>query len=315
MGGYLTALEQWTASAPDNEFWWSAALLAVVVLVGGSIGFAHLRRARMIEDTPTQRIRSAAQGYVELEGKARWIPGPQIHSPLSRQPCVWWRYSIERRQGSGRNARWHRVESGTSDDLFALDDGTGVCVIDPDAARVYADVRRSWRGASERPMRVPQPQQHWFDVIGFSFGRYRYREQLISLNAPLHAMGRFDTARAIREDDNEQDVRELLVAWKQDRAALMARFDENDDGEIDMQEWARAREAAREQVRRERVQEPPPQDVHVLRRPADRRPFVLSTWPQAKLARHKRMIAFPLLVLSAAASVLLILALLLRLGA
>lgn len=310
---YLAALDHWARTAPDNKFWWSAALLAVLVVVGGITAFANLRRARMIEDTPTQRIRSAAQGYVELEGKARWIPGPEIRSPLSREPCVWWRYSIERRQGSGRNARWHRIESGRSDDLFALDDGTGVCVIDPDNALVYADVRRSWRGATERPMRIPQPKQHWFDYIGLAIGRYRYREQLISLNAPLHAMGRFDTARAIREEDDEQDVRELLVAWKQDRAQLLERFDRNNDGEIDMQEWAQARAAARQEVRQQRVQEPPPRDVHVMRQPADRRPFVLSTWPQDRLARHKRLIAFPLLVVTIAASVLLIMALLARL--
>lgn len=305
MAELLAPLQQWAAGADTDTFWWTCALLAAATLAGVWLGFRRLRRARLIEDTPTQRLRSAAQGYVELEGTARWMPGPEIRAPLSRTPCVWWRYRIEQRRGSGKNARWHRLEGGVSDDLFLLDDGTGECVIDPEGAQVYPDVRRQWRGATRRPLRIPSADRGWLGRLGIGFGSYRYSENLISLQAPLHALGSFSTVRAAREADDKAAVRELLAEWKRDREALLARFDADGDGDIDMQEWENARAEALETVRRQRAEQAEPPDTHVLRKPADGRAFLLSTWPQDKLARYKRISAAFLLAGAAVGGVLL----------
>src|SRR5690606_9806630 len=61
----------------------------------------NLRTARTIEDTPTSKIRSAAQGYVELSGTAS-STGETIAAPLSGTPCLWYRYTIERYERSGK---------------------------------------------------------------------------------------------------------------------------------------------------------------------------------------------------------------------
>lgn len=45
--------------------------------------------------------------------------------------------------------------------------------------------------------------------------------------------------------DMESDVSTLLVKWKCDHTALLARFDHNHDGAIDLDEWEQARLAAR----------------------------------------------------------------------
>lgn len=295
MQDLLAALAQWAVQTDTDTFWLVCALTLVALLLLLWGGFRMLRTARLIEDTPTAKVRSAAQGYVELEGRARWMPGPKIHSPLSRTPCVWWQYQIEQRRGSGRNRRWVTLDSERSDDLFFLDDGTGQCVIDPEGAKVIPDLRRCWRGSTRRPLRVPKADPGLIDRIGVPFGSYRYTEALIRIDAPLHAMGRFNTARAIEEADDARAVRELLAEWKQDRNALLARFDLDGDGEIDMQEWAKARQAARETVAQQRATETPPPDTHVLHKPAGRRPFLLSTLPQATLSRRKRLWAIALL--------------------
>lgn len=305
MGELLAPLQQWAAGVDTDAFWWTCALLAAAALGGGWLGFRRLRRARLIEDTPTQRLRSAAQGYVEFEGVARWIPGPEIRSPLSRTACVWWRYAVEQRRGSGKNARWHRLEGGTSDDLFLLDDATGECVIDPEGAQVYPDVRRQWRGGTRRPLRIPAADRGWLGRLGLGFGSYRYSEQLISLQAPLHALGQFSTVRAARAEDAQQAQRELLAEWKQNQQALLARFDANGDGEIDLDEWERVRAEALETVRRQAAETPAPPDTHVLRKPGDGRAFLLSTWPQDKLARYKRISAAFMIAGAAIAVVLL----------
>ena len=301
----LAPLRQWAAGADPDGFWWLCTLLAAATLGSGWLGFRRLKRARLIEDTPTQRLRSAAQGYVELEGAARWMPGPEIRAPLSRTPCAWWRYRIEQRRGSGKNARWHRLEGGVSDDLFLLDDGTGECVIDPEGAQVYPDVRRQWRGSTRRPLRIPPADRGWLGRLGIGFGSYRYSEQLISLQAPLHALGQFGTVRAARGEDERQAQRELLAEWKRDRETLLVRFDADGDGAIDLDEWEAARFRALETVRREAAEAPAPPDAHMLREPGDGRAFLLSTWPQDRLARYKRISAAFLLAGAAAGGVLL----------
>lgn len=56
--------------------------MAVITLRLFYLGFRQLHRARLIEDTPTSRIRSAAQGYAELEGRAVALGDP-LYAPLS----------------------------------------------------------------------------------------------------------------------------------------------------------------------------------------------------------------------------------------
>src|SRR5690606_16652826 len=111
-------------------------LPALTAAAGGLALMARqLRRARLIEDTPTSRIRSAPQGYVELTGFAREVAAADtpLRGPLTGKPCVWFRYRIERYQ-RGKRSGWHPVESGASAQWFELDDGSGRCWIDPAGA-------------------------------------------------------------------------------------------------------------------------------------------------------------------------------------
>ena len=93
-----------------------------------------LKKARYLLDTPTSKIRSAAQGYVELYGELK--EGESLlSSPLSGNSCVWWSFSIDKQVRDDRdNKSWQQVEKGTSSELLCLNDGTGECWIDPAGA-------------------------------------------------------------------------------------------------------------------------------------------------------------------------------------
>ena len=58
----------------DDDLWYALLLLAIAVVAGGGAALRWVRKARTIEDMPTSRIRSAAQGYVELAGRALPLP-------------------------------------------------------------------------------------------------------------------------------------------------------------------------------------------------------------------------------------------------
>jgi hypothetical protein len=267
------------ASSAQLLFWVCAGSLAAIALFFTS--FALIRRARLLEDTPTSLIRSAAQGYVELNGYARLLPGPPIVSPLSDTPCAWWSYRVDERYRNGGKTEWRMVENETSGELFVIADATGECIVDPDDATVTPGLSRRWGGPAQRPHRPP-------DGSWFYFGDYRYSEKLILIGAPLYAIGWFRTQNAMQDFNESRDVGELLAEWKRDQRDLLRRFDANGDGQIDLQEWETVRRAAIGQVRAHQVEQSLNPDLHVLCKPPDRRPFLLSTVTQKILTRRMR---------------------------
>jgi len=100
--------------------------------------YANLKRYRTVADTPTSRIASAPQGYIELVGRGQQPPGAVLVSPISGLPCLWYRYRIERKNGN----RWKHVESGISHDTFGISDGSGQVLIDPDGAESMTSRRQ-----------------------------------------------------------------------------------------------------------------------------------------------------------------------------
>jgi len=69
---------------------------ALVGLTSFWAWFANLKRYRTVADTPTSRIASAPQGYIELVGRGSQPPGDNLISPVNGLPCLWYRYRIER---------------------------------------------------------------------------------------------------------------------------------------------------------------------------------------------------------------------------
>jgi len=78
----------WAQSGPADDFWIAVTILIVSCITGFIGAFYFFSRKRMMENTPTSRIRSAAQGFVELEGTGLLLEGPPIIAPLSGMTCV-----------------------------------------------------------------------------------------------------------------------------------------------------------------------------------------------------------------------------------
>lgn len=303
-------MTEYFASAPAHDFfWWCAGsgVIAAAALIGC---FAFLHRTRLMENMPTSRLRSAAQGYVELEGRARLMPGAHTVGPLTKARCVWWRFSIEEKRKTGKNSSWVTVQSATSDECFEIDDNTGRCVVDPDGAKVIPSDRQRWYGSTRTPAVGPAARGGWLSA---AFGRYRYTEERIAPEAALYALGGFRTQTGAPDTFDEQvDLKELLDKWKHD-GKMMTMLDVNKDGRVDQKEWDAARRMAQKKVRDEHVQravETP--DLHVLARPRDGRPYILSGVPQAQLIRRWRWSSAGCLLVACAAAFLLIQALLAR---
>lgn len=260
-----------------------ATLAVLAALAGGAaLFFAHRawRRARLVEDTPTSLVRSAAQGYVRLEGSAQLMPGEPVLAPLSRRPCVWWRYRIEERD---RRNRWQQLETDTSSAHFELADTTGVVLVDPEGAELHGTVCDTWYGDTPQPQAGPPPLE------GFrGFGdAYRYTEERVEVGAFIHALGRLTTERPGLGLGHESEVADRLRAWKRD-PVKRAEFDRDGNGELDLAEWELARQAAlAETVRTDAAA--PHRPTHVMRKPGHGQPFLLGAMtPEALALRHRR---------------------------
>jgi len=284
------------AHAPDGI----AALTAVGAAAALWMGYSGLRRARHIEDVPTARVRSAPQGYIELVGTAHAMEGEPIIAPLSNTACCWYRYRVEHRDGS----RWDVVESGASDGIFLLRDDTGECIIDPEGAEVTSSHKRSWAsdgssfGGLPVHARLPSLGKtadlvvnvggKFLEALGGA-GEYRYTEAVILDGDPLYAIGEFHSLNA---GDHDVSIRELTGAilrdWKQHPETLRERFDLDRDGVIDQDEWEKARAAAEREAASEYAESLRRAHVHTLRKPADRRYFLLSNLEEFSLLRRYR---------------------------
>ena len=267
----------------SEPLFWKIALALLAPLLFW-LGFRRWRLARLIDDTPTSRVRSAAQGYVELSGRARLTVGTNVLSPLSRRPCVWWRFRIERKCRSGKNTQWETVNQGISELPFLLVDETGECLVKPQGAEVYPGDRAVWYGAMPWPAGPP-------DASGFFGGRlmadYRYTEHRIYEHERIDVIGAFRSVGGIAGVDREAAVAELLRQWKQDQPSLLAGFDADRDGVLSQREWERARAAACRSVDAGTLVPAEPQ-LHVLTKPEDDRPFLLAAGGLSQIARRCR---------------------------
>lgn len=254
-GGHLVLI--FVGFQIDTPAGWTAVLGAVSI-ISFFAWYGNTRRSRIIADTPTSSLASAAQGYVELIGTAKASPDVPLLSRLRQLPCVWFRFKIERRHD---DKNWETVEQGESHDTILLDDGSGTCFVDPENAEIITSHNEVW---------------HRDD--------YRYSESLLLPHDSLYVLGEFVTLGGASSIlDAKADVATLLAEWKRDQPELLRRFDLNGDGTIDMREWELARQAAKREVEKQHREIRLDNGVNVLRQPGDGRLFLLSNLSPEKL--------------------------------
>lgn len=274
-----SGLDGAVSGAQPGTFWLGVAVAAGVSAFLLRMGAQAFWRLRTISDTATSRVHSASQGYLELAGLARAIR-EETRGPLTGLPCLWYRYLVEERRGSGKNEHWVKIDGGDYPEPFSLDDGTARCIVEPSGA--FLRLRRSdrWRGSHRNP--DGRSSGTWL-----STGRYRFTEERIQDGDPLYILGSLETpSRGSAE--REQLKRALLKVWKQD-PARMARFDRNGDGQIDLDEWEQARtEAETLAAKSELRQSALPVDPRIRDTGDSRQPFVISTYTEEELASGLR---------------------------
>ena len=238
------------------------AMLVLFAAVGFFAWAATYRRARAIADIATSRIGTAAQGYVELVGRASASRDNLIQSPLGGVACVWYRFRLYSKDNSKRE--WRQIDSGVSSATFEIADGSGVCRVDPDDAEVMSpEVRTTYRDDEKQV------------------------EELLFGGSLIYVLGEYTTTGGSHAALSvAEDVGALLGEWKRDPVQLNKRFDLDRDGQIDLREWELARRLATRTVEQQHREIRAIGDHHIVRAPRDARIFLISPLSPQKLRQR-----------------------------
>ncbi|HEX3395992.1 MAG TPA: GIDE domain-containing protein [Steroidobacteraceae bacterium] len=267
-----------------TNYWTAAAVLGAAACWALYQFSSRIRRDRLIEDTPLVKIRSAAQGYVKVFGRARSAGTDPTAAPLSSRPCVWWSFDVEEKQ---RNAKgettWRSINAASSITPFLLADGDGECLVGPVNAEITPTCHDVWYGDEPMPSGPPGTSRGFL-----STDQYRYTERLLCAGDQVSVTGELRSNSEIETGDAATAA--LLRQWKSDQPALLARFDRNHDGKIDAAEWEAARGAAAAEAHAHALSSAIVR-TSIIVEPTHGEPFLIAPMDSNHLVRREKLFA------------------------
>lgn len=203
-------------------------LTAGVLMFGYSLLLLYYRR--MIENTPTSKIRSMSMGMVELTGKTRLYY--DLRTSATKTHCIYYKCRYYKYQRTGDSAGWKLTRSVSSGKIpFYIEDDTGRVLIHPDGAIINI------------PLASQSFQGSYIPTLGLQMHdpNTKVVEELIPVGTHIYVLG---SAQVEKHGKTfSQALAEKLRHLKQNAEAMEA-YDANGDGRIDVDEWEAARKDA-----------------------------------------------------------------------
>lgn len=188
------------------------------------LSYRYIKASWILQDTPLTKIRSAAQGYVELYARVETIH-PDRLSKLKKIPCAWYSYIIEMQKevqdDQGSHMEWVLIEEGKSNSPFLINDGTGVCLIFPERAVIlcqhYDRFVDSQYPQTDNTSATEKKGQSVMDLLWKIFFPkpkvlYRYSESRLEPSDNVYATGIFNTVSI--EDPHIQQNENIISFLK-----------------------------------------------------------------------------------------------------
>ncbi len=179
-------------------------------------GFQWLKQKRMIENTPTSKIRSIAMGPVEVNGSVSASEQGILKGPFTGQDCVYYKYKIEEYRRSGKNSHWVTIKKGEESRPFYVQDNTGKVLVDPKGANI--DIPKDYFSQSsigKSPERVVSVFLKANNMKASFFGinkNMRYTEYNIAPSDKLYVLGTAGDNPFVEEATAQQGVEDVMIA-------------------------------------------------------------------------------------------------------
>jgi len=176
-------------------------------------GVPTFRLKRLIENTPTSKVRSAAVGLVEVCGEVVFCE-EKLKSPFTGKDCVYHMCTVENFMGGSR-ARWFQVLYDEKRVPFYAKDDTGKILVDPKDASVQISLK--WEIVSGQGEDPPASIVEYLKTNNLSHKGFpgnktmRFREYIISEGDMVYVMGRAEPGPDCREKDLEKGADCLIL--------------------------------------------------------------------------------------------------------
>ena len=216
-----------------------------VVLIGILLvwyGFHRHRQRRLMQDTPTSEVESAAVGAVELTGTVE--PAAEtVAAPLTGETCVVVDYEVEEyKRHDDLTREWVTVEADVVAEPFYVNDGTGRMLVDAPGSSTNYDVSEENRTREEYDSTAAQPNgvddflvEH-ADVSPTSGHARRYTQEVIPVGVEAFVFGDAESADDVEvavepeSADEPSNVSGLVVTEDADTEMLLI----SDEGEDEL---------------------------------------------------------------------------------
>jgi hypothetical protein len=162
-------------------------------------GFRTLQRKRLILDTPTAKVRSAAIGLVELQGLA---VGPfTFTAPITRVPCYYHRTELWKWVRRGKSSEWEKIADDCNHVPFYLKDSTGMVLVDPNGAEMelHCDYKQEFHHSLFGSGSIPGPVSDFMSRYGVGTSHtIKVEEYCIRPEHALFVLGTLATNPGLR---------------------------------------------------------------------------------------------------------------------
>lgn len=231
-----------SSSSDELDDWMVSAIVASMSVAVGAVavkhGFDRHRRSWLVDDTPTERVRSIAAGRTELKGVARPF-GRTYDQPFTDGDCLYakWRVKelVTRVNDEGEHEQtWETIATGTVGEHVVLEDDTGSIALESPPVSFSKDAetekkrkgrenifKRLWRWITSNPRPEP-PYAPFLRENGVSVNTSndrRYEQHVLEDGTDLYVLGQAtprDSASDLGSTDdalaNEADVLAELSA-------------------------------------------------------------------------------------------------------
>lgn len=188
------ALWLWYSSDDEAKLVLYAGVGFVVGILVFVRGFRMLQRKRLILDTPTARVHSAAIGLVELNGLA---VGPYtLTSPITMRPSFYYRTALWHEVGEGKNRHWELAVDERFHVPFFLKDQTGMVLVNPHGAEldIHCDFSGTYHTSMFSGGMMPPRVAEFAGANGVSLSRpLKVEEYCLKPSNALYVLGTLAT--------------------------------------------------------------------------------------------------------------------------
>lgn len=173
--------------------------------------FSLFRQKRMIENTPTSKVRSIAMGLVEIYGRVVASADNVMKAPFSGEDCVYCKWTMEEHRSSGKSRHWAVVASEEVGKYFFLQDDTGTVLVDPRGAKVDIPITHEYSSITPTIRSFLEAYKPGnISLFGLK-KKMRFREYLLAQDNKVYIMGDADDNPFVEDGSSDKNETDIMI--------------------------------------------------------------------------------------------------------